>query len=178
MSSGIENRLVLLVTLLSAKRADLHMASSHFVNQKSTFLDILRPKRKIVEHPNGFLMSRLSYPVHSNWCFDPWRNKTQTHLRLNSFSCLGIMQWWVFGFSASYFPCQHLFSSWYWQDKKILASLLTVVAEAENKWPGPHLLALVSTFSFLKIIMIRFNRQGTAQQNTSPQYYKIESESF
>ena len=32
----LENRLVLLVTLLSAKRADLHMASSHFVNQKST----------------------------------------------------------------------------------------------------------------------------------------------
>ena len=62
----LENRLVLLVTLLSPKRADLHMASSHFVNQKSTYSDILRPKRKIVEHPNGFLMSRLSYPVHSN----------------------------------------------------------------------------------------------------------------
>ena len=66
-----------------------------------------------------------------------------------------------FGFSVSYFPCQRLFSSWYWQDKKILASLLTVVAEAENKWPGPHILALVSTFSFLKIIIIFFSRQGT-----------------
>ena len=136
-------------------------ASFHFINQKSTYSDILRPKRKIVEHPHVTVVVPRPLKLML-WSVTQKDSDTftsqQFFLSGDDDAMMG------FGFSVSYFPCQRLFSSWYWQAKKILASLLTVVAEAENKWPGPHLLALVSTFSLLKIITMCFNRQAIKWQ--------------